>query len=528
MPDISPYQSQVSASNQTRVGRVEQQAAQPDIGEAIAQFGQKLETARAKSEIVRSESDLRRAYDGIYRELEQDGEGDYSKFEDRFNEKAKEIRAKVLGSLKTETARNLMGERAVGMEDNYAIQVRSLQRARGVAEVQSTVAGKIDEFKEAADNTSLPIDRLDALRKETDAYVADMHRTGFVDDVGMEKYKQDADKLYDAGRVARARDVLDAAETDQQATQVFDQFSKQSEKDDLKTYWKSVQSDRRTKQNIAEAEQRKAEMKAANEFEMGILTKGFGYRALQKAVDRKEISVNDQPALWRSVRAEEDRRRIEAERPKLSPAEKQAWEDFSKDKALGFDVLASQQPALFMSTDNWPQQYKDYYAAMTPDDQRAVEKKRLEMILNGKTSNAVDAIYQDLWNEAKRVAPNNWFDDNAKGKSPRQFALEARLYEAAKRMSPDQGGKPITPDMAKQAVVLALAAPFKDGEKAEWKPDEWAAAGRAALELGQVRDAVQNDPGTFSDVWSQLKAKNGGKDPTAAEALAAYNAVTGK
>lgn len=516
MPDITPYQQQVSASNQTRVGRVAQPTEQPDIGGAIQRFGEKLETARAKSEIVRSESELRRAYDGIYRELEQDGEGDYSKFEERFTQKAQEIRSKVLGSLKTETARTLMGERAVGMEDNYTIQVRSLQRARGVDEVRSTVAGKIDEFKEAADNTSLPMERLDALRKETDAYVADMHRNGFVDKVGMETYRQEADKLYDAGRVARAQDVLDAAETEEQAKKVFEQFEKQSDKDGLKTYWKSVQSDRRTKQNVAEAEQRKAEIKAANTFEMDVLHGKVGYRDLQKAVNRGDISINDQPALYRSIRAEQDRLKTEAAAAaKLTEAQKEEWKTWSNQAVYSLQSSSTMTPAQFMldPETQWDPQLYELYKHLTPEDQREIDRKRLEMRETGKSNNEVDRIETMLLDEAKRIAPANWkVGSEAKDKTKESIELAGYLRQAATEMAPQTGGAKLTPDDVRRAAAFAMGR-MKAGENlpvVQWETYAY-----------DVQNSDMTDKALYADVFERLRAKTG-TTPSMADVRAAY------
>ena len=225
MPQLPQYQRQISGSNQLRVvgqarsrddgevlGRAVSQA-----GRAITAFENALDDARAKSEIVKANSSFRKEYDAIYRELEQDGEGDYREFENRFVEKAQDVQNRVLGDLKTQTAKTLMGERAISMRDDYTIRVRTLQRTRGISEVKATISGQIEDYRQSAEDVTTPMDRLAEVRGETESYVAAMHRAGFLNDQEVEAFSQDAEAIAVQGATKRhqlnTENLLDAGRT---------------------------------------------------------------------------------------------------------------------------------------------------------------------------------------------------------------------------------------------------------------------------------------------------------------------------
>jgi hypothetical protein len=191
----------------------------------------------------------------------------------------------------------------------------------------------------------------------------------------------------------------------------------------------------------------------------------------------------------------------------MSAAQKAQLELSSNVAKFGFESLSNSNPRAFMEGYNsWPAELQTAFKAMTGTDQIAVESMRDKMIQTGPTSNAIDAVLQDVTKEAQRFAPSLMNSD--KTNATPKFVFEGILYKNAKALSAMQGGKPITPDQSRKVVLQSMG---------EYDAKKYGAGVNLALNF---------DADLYRRVTAQQTTRLG-RPPSNAEALAAYNAVMG-
>jgi hypothetical protein len=254
---------------------------------------------------------------------------------------------------------------------------------------------------------------------------------------------------------------------------------------------------------------------AANRYEVDILDGKGSRSALNAKVAAGEISENDKPTLIRAMRAEDDRRRIEAARSKMTEAQKEEWKSWSQSARLSLESSSTMTPAQFMldPETQWDPQLYEIYQHLTPEDQRALDKKRLDMRETGKTVNEVDRIEAQLIDEAKRIAPQNWrIGSQAKDKTKESIELAGYLRQAAAEMAPETGGEKLTPEQIRSATALAIGRmeAGKNLPVVQWETYAY-----------DLSNSDMTDKTLYADVFERLRKKTG-KTPSMAEVRAAY------
>lgn len=228
-----------------------------------------------------------------------------------------------------------------------------------------------------------------------------------------------------------------------------------------------ARNDIERERNKQETETAKAQQLNGNRFEADIIDGKANRTILEAKVKSGEISENDKPALMRSLRAEDDRRKAEAIAAKMSPEEKAWREDRSADQKLIFTAYAATYPSQFMGGyQNWDESMRARYDVMTADDQRALDKEMLDMRVNGRAASEVNTVYNVLLSEAKRAVPEWRLGSDADPKKLPKEALEFAgvLRGTAEVAAASNGGKPLTTDQARDYVTRALQS---------YQPDKW-------------------------------------------------------
>lgn len=493
--------------------------AQVEIGSKLFEFGQKLHQAQVDREVVNASRKTRDELDRAYRGLAESGD-DPTTFEQRYQEATNKIIAEN-AKLVPNSARELWSQRAKDWQLEGTFQTRSLVRTKQLEGARANLITDNETVLKQVGDLSLSretvVANLTAQKGLNDRHVADgvsgkddAARLNAVIDNGLQKdllirTRDSVEKLTMAGDDVGAETMI--AEFDGTA----------EEQKALKQAREATQQDMRAAQNRAKADQREAEIKAANTFEMDVLKGNVGFRDLQAAVDRGDISINDQPALYRSIRAEADRRKTEAAAAnKLTDAEKEEWKTWSQTAMYSLQSSATMTPAQFMldPETQWDPQLYEIYKHMTPEDQRQLDRSRLEMRETGKTANEVDRIENMLVDEAKRIAPANWEVGSGKTKKTAQSVeLAGYLRQAAAEMAPETGGAKLTPEQVRSAAALAVGR-MKEGKNlpvVQWET--------YAYDFANSSDI---DKGAYSESFAAFQ-KQYGRAPTPAEARAAYD-----
>lgn len=281
-----------------------------------------------------------------------------------------------------------------------------------------------------------------------------------------------------------------------------------------------ARNDIRREQERQDTERNKAQRLAGNRFEADVIDGKVNRTMLDERVKSGEISENDKPTLMRALRAEDDRRKAAAAESKLNASEKAEWTTWSERASLTLQSSGTMTPAQFMSdTSQWPKEYQEIYRHLTPDDQRGIIRKQIEMRETGKTFNEVDRIEAMLLDEAKRIAPTEWkVGSQAANKTSQAVELAGFLRQAAQRMAPEVAGTKLTPDQVRDATALALGQ-IKGAENlpvVTWS--------KFRADLGSADNTM--DQATYNEAFEAFR-KQYGRDPSMAEARAAYNQLAG-
>ncbi len=499
-----------------------------EVGKTMLEFGNRLQEAETDRKIVTATNNTRSELDKARRAVLEDPNVKPEEYETHYQKLSDEIikrnGAPIAGS--GARAQAIWAQHTGDWQLSGTIQMRDATRRKQIetatAEVIATNASTLKQVGDLSLSAETVAENLAAQKDLNERQVMagtlgkdDAVRLNLELDQGLQK-----DKLF------RARDSVERltmAGDDTGAEMMIAEFAGSAEEQKaLKQAREATQQDMRAEKSRLEAEQRKAELKVANAFEMDVLQGNVGFKDLQAAVDKGEISINDQPALYRSIRAEQDRKKAEAAQSKMSAEMKAFITDRSADYKLVLDAFSMSAPAQFIGGyDNWSPQLKSFYDQMTPDDQRAVDRKQIEMGAAGQTASEAKTVYGALVDEAKRVVPDWRIGSDAKDAPKDGVAFAGKLYQVAEEISKQNGGKPLTIPQVRDAVARALDAydPGKFGQMPTNLGDDI----NARVQAGVSPDY---DYAAEELIFDEFRKANG-RAPTPAEVQAAYKAVKG-
>ena len=507
-----------------------------EVGKTMLEFGNRLQEAETDRKIVTATNNTRSELDKARRAVLEDPAVKPEEYETHYKKLSDEIikrnGAPIAGS--GSRAQAIWAQHTGDWQLNGTIQMRDATRRKqletATAEIIATNASTLKQVGDLSLSEETVAANLAAQKDLNERQVMagtlgkdDAVRLNLELDQGLQK-----DKLF------RARDSIERltmAGDDTGAEMMIAEFAGSAEEQKaLKQAREATQQDLRAEKSRLEAETRKGEIKAANTFEMGVLTDGLGFKQLQAAVDKGEISINEQPALFRAIRAEQARKEAEAAASKLSEAAKNEWKSWSQQVSLELESSTIMTAAEFMGDPaQWAPDLYERYQHMMPEHKLAIDKKRLEMRNTGRTTPEIDRIEKLLFEEAKRIAPAAWaIASTAKDKTIQARELPGYLREAATVMAPETGGRDLTPDQMRSAAAMAIGR-VTGGEKlpvVEW--EKWSADAGVPTLANIYSDRVDrrgragvSDPARYDSVFAKLTKKYGGQ-PTMEQMQAGY------
>ena len=522
------YVSQVAAQANRRIIETPQTQADTSIGDALQHVGKvaleiqtRIQQSQQDQELVKAEREAKTRLDRLKYDLEADAETPDAAIPKRWMQESDAIIKETAAGISSETARNLWTERAKGWQgegENWSV---GLQRKRSVDKVRAGHVTAASELAKQAGDLSISQDTFAAnLGGAKVAIQRDLER-GMIDSETAARQEamldgvaeKDSTARWSAGvlTVARSGDFEAAAKMVSSAPGIAEAVKE----DALAT----IERER----NRQEKERAETWRLNGNAYEMEVLQGGGSYKALQDKVEAGEINPNDQPALYRIIREEDDRRKRDAiAATAMNTAEKEAWKDQSADIRASFDALAGYDAATFMQPDKWSEDDQRAFAAMTPDDQRAIRIKINGMAANGVTSDAKIKVFGDLMAEAKRWAPPSWQLDSTKDgvRSWPRRALDSLLMKTAEELAPQLGGNAIQQKQAQEIVGRVLG---QIDQKSDWSVIPSVAYNKAVSAAGldptwsKPVPVVDDRPGSaaYQKAFNDLKAASG-KDPSPA------------
>lgn len=452
------------------------------VGKAMLEFGNKLQKEKEDHELVKADADMRVRMDKARQHIELDPETPDAALPQRWKQESELIIKEVGGGISSSRARELWEIRARGVQGEGDVWSQNLLRKRQVDKVGGAYITMASEAEEMAGDPSISPEtyasKLDGLRALTAQHLAG----GFIGDEEaakrvalLESYAvKDVKMRWSAGVLAVARTGdFDGAEKmidDAKGLSVAERESALS----------SVGRER----NLQEKEKADNQRAMGNAMEVDILDGRVTRSQIDEAVALGTVNPNDAPVLIRALRAEDDRRRAEAEQARMTAAERKAMEERSENVKFVFEAMADMSPSKFLTgPDGWSETERKYYSLMTPADQRAIDRKLLDMQVSGQTTTAAGSVYSALVDEAKRIVPEWQLSSDAKNLDENSLPFRGALRAAAEQIAKDKGGKPLTVDEARDAVARALRT---------YQPDKW-----LNLPTNQ-RDVYLENPGAAS------------------------------
>lgn len=512
MPNLpSRYESQVAPQVNRRI--IEQPTFAPDtsMGDAaksVAGVGLEIAGRVQKSitdrEIVTAEREARTRLDKLKFDLEADAETPDAAIPVRWKQESDAILQEVAGRISSGAARDVWSENAKVWQGDGEVWSYGLQRKRSVDKVRASHITSAAELETQAGDLTISAETYSknlagakaAIQRDLERGMLDPESAARQDAVLDQLQARDMTSRWSAGVLATAR------------SGAFDDATKmvstapgipEAVKEDALN---GIERER----NRQEKERAESQRAMGNAMEVDILDGRVTRQQIDEAAALGTINPNDQPTLIRALREENDRRKREAEDAKLSPSQRAMLEDLSKDNLLAFEMLSQDNAPNFVGDpEQWSDAYKQAYREMTADDQRAVLKMRSEMSAKGKSANYVTSVLGDVMAEAKRFAPSLM---DEKTNRDGYVKLQGILYANAKKLADENVGKPISTDQARKAVLQALSG---------YDKKKYGAGVNLALNF---------DAELYRRVTAQQTARLG-RQPTNAEALAAYNAVAG-
>jgi hypothetical protein len=513
MPQLPRYESQGQVSANGRVIAIPVRKADTaigdalkDVGQATFEFGSRLQQSKLDGELTGADQRARAKIDQVRTQLEQDASIPDEQIGKYLGEATDRIVAEEGQTISAANARKAWGQRAEGWKldgDAWAAKVgrgRQIDRTRADLTTSSVRLGE-----QAGDLTVSP---------ETFAKNADMERQRIAREVSRGIIDQETAaglylKIDAAGRkdaisrVSANVEGLVKAGDSKAADQAISDFEGSfAEKKALKAVKEGIETDVRQAKALAEAERAKAQKLTANRIEVDILDGKANRATINAAVERGEISVNDQPALIRAYQAQQEKLVADA---KMSPEERARQADWSADVRLVLNGLPPEQ--FIAGPDAWGADLKGAFSRMTPDDQRAIRAEVLKRREAGGTVDARTSAFNELMATAKFVAPKEW---NIAGTKPTKEGLRYRglLQQYAATAAEKTGGMPLKGEEARQLAYRALTA--ADSKE------------RIALDMQMTDQGIDVD--LMQETEAMLTAKLG-RAPTARELMNAYKQV---
>lgn len=490
---IPQYERQVAAQADRRV--ISTPVLNQDVGEGDAlraiggainegvELAVRLEKANQDRQITTADRVAREKLDRLKFDLENTSpdvpDEDLKK---RYQEQSEAAIQEAGRTIANSRARDIFTERAKGYQSEGALWTDRQALKRGVDRTRAGHVTAITEIEAKAGDVTIKretvltdiagekaaVERARQMGVYTQEQAAELNAK--LDGVAVKDYKI----RWSAGVVSTAR--AGDFETAEKMVAEEKTISSAEREDALS----AIQRER-TKQEKEKAEGQRA---LANAMEVDILDGRVTRSQIDEAVALGTINPNDQPVLIRSLRAEEARRRAEAEQARMTAAERKAMEERSEDVRFVFEAMADMSPSKFLTgPDGWSETERKYYSLMTPADQRAVDRKLLDMQLGGQTTTAAGSVYSALVDEAKRIVPEWQLSSDAKNLDENSLPFRGALRKAAEQIAKEKGGKPLTVDEARDAVARALRS---------YQPDKW-----MGLPTNQ-RDIYLENPGAAS------------------------------
>jgi hypothetical protein len=273
-----------------------------------------------------------------------------------------------------------------------------------------------------------------------------------------------------------------------------------------------IQTDKRQALALAEAERVKGQKLTANRIEVDILDGKANRATINAAVERGEISVNDQPALIRAYQSQQDRAVALA---KMSPEEKARLAVTSADIRLVLSGLPREMRA--NGRDGLPAEYRALYDRLTPDDARAVRKDMADIAESAGTVNLKESALNDLLSTAKFMVPAEW---KITGQEPtKDGAMFRGLVSKYAEEFSARGGKDMTTEDARKLIARALVATNGKGFKAT---DNSGKSFKLPLDMQMTDQGIDVD--LMQETEAMLTTKLG-RAPTVRELMNAYKQV---
>jgi hypothetical protein len=507
MPKLDSYKTNIAANNQLRTVR-NAQAKDVSIGEGLSAIGEALERVeevRGQNELARIEVDARRQMDALYREIEQDGEGNYQEFDGRLTKGSAKIKEDLIKSAKTSFARQAIKLRFGDIETAYVLKTRDLQRKRATETAVAEFTASFAALEDTAKDVRVPIfdeDNPDArsFRRELEATQAQLNslkRGGFIgadaaeelqikmDDITVgatsARHVRDITDKLDKEDYLRAEDMLlenwneitpEARETlkttiedMRESGEVFDladsiwdqakgnfgdamELARQEERPSMR--------EKVTAELIARANQ---EDKAKNAEQEEVGTQGLDYLQRGVKIPATVYAAADSRTrqFWDDWKYQQKQR--EASLRHMDAETKAALAALDKINQNSVSTMAVRNPDLYLLGPRaWMTQDPDLYEkykALPPDDRSKIDLDIVTRRESGGTATEVDSVYTRLSDQAKRQVPD--FAKALRNGVDWAVELDASLWASAEEESAYLGGGEIKLDRVKQLVGSAAA-----------------------------------------------------------------------
>lgn len=497
------------------------------MGDALTKVGQvglevadRIQKAQTDQEIVKAEIDARTRLDKLKRDLEADAETPEAALPVRWRQESEAILKDASGKIGSERARTLWMDRAKGWQgegENWSVD---LSRKRSVEKVRGGHITSIAELNATAGDASVSPETRAAQQVAVLAGIKSSADLGLIGPDDVARYEAEI-----AAAGVKDRSVRWTAEVEALAEQgQFDMAEKLAGEGGKagipKAYVDDAKSSiNRVKSRIEKERNERWNVNDAN-FQVGVMEGKNGYRNIDDAIANGDLDPARRDTLYRAVRTEEDRRRAEADRAKLSAADRAAIEQRSEDVKFIFDAMSDMSPAKFMGgPDTWSEQYREYYSLMTPADQRAVDRKLLDMQVSGQTTTAAGSVYSALVDEAKRVVPEWQLSSDAKNLDENSLPFRGVLRQAAEAIAVEKGGKSLTVDEARDAVARALRG---------YQPDKWMGLPTNERDAWMDRAGAASPYDEGANIRNEIRSafiRTKRREPTKAELDAEYARV---
>lgn len=505
------------------------------LGQAGVEIAGRIQKATLDHELVKADTDLRVRLDKARQAIELDAETPDVAIPQRWKQESDKIIGEVGGTISSGRARELWTTRARGVQAEGDTWSANLQRTRQVDKVRAGYVTMAAEAEAMAGDQSISPEtyatKLDGLR----ALNASQMASGFVDKEEGAKRQAQLDGLRAKDNQIRLSDAAEAlvrAGDEVGAKELLDSVGDAATRKLVEASIKSTKNEIEAERAKAEKEVREAQIKFSNELEVGVLKGEIrSEKDIQAAVNQGQIHVNDQPALIRALREEQNRRKIEAERAtKLTPEQAAELKERSQNALAYFKGMANDsRTASFFMKDRteWSEQDRLIFEGMDGDSQRAVLSLQVEKKTAGGTQDAVSKVYADLMTEAKRWAPKEWMlgGESVDAKKRKENAdMTAMIWKLAEKLAPEVGANPLQQKQAQAHVAQAFS---NYDPKRTWINIPAVSEAASKDRLNAIGQASAVASGVDWELWNQV-GKILGPDATTDQIMAGYRQAGGK